>query len=39
MNIYRNRFAGEAMVQTSWAPLVGARYFLPEEFGTLKLSH
>ncbi|CAN5832951.1 hypothetical protein BH09VER1_BH09VER1_47730 [soil metagenome] len=38
MNIYRNRFAGEAMVQTSWAPLVEARYFQPEEFGTLKLS-
>jgi hypothetical protein len=38
MNIYRNRFAGEAMVQTSWAPLVGGKYFQPEEFGTLKLS-
>jgi hypothetical protein len=38
MNIYRNRFAGEAMVQTSWAPLVGGKYFQPEEFGTLELS-
>jgi hypothetical protein len=38
MNIFRNRFAGEAMVQSSWAPLVGGRYFQPEEFGTLKLS-
>jgi hypothetical protein len=38
MNIYRNRFAGEAMLQSSWAPLVSGRYFQPEEFGTLNLS-
>jgi hypothetical protein len=37
VNFFRNRFAGGEAQQSSWAPLLGGPYFMPEHFGILKL--
>lgn len=36
-NFYRNRRAGGAVEQSSWAPLVEGNFYSPERFGTLTL--